>query len=110
PLHDPSRLSRERIDYWLRQRDGGTPLTAFAVAVIDNQQPAMSPADASYPYDEQFLFTNCVLDGHHRVQAAAESGSAIRILSLLARQASMVERREDVLAVLRGYCRREETR
>jgi hypothetical protein len=105
PLHDPGRLSRERVDYWLRQYEAGTPLTAFAVAVIDNQQPAMSPADESYPYEEQFLFTNCLLDGHHRVQAAAESGGPVRILSLLARESSLIERPEDIPAVLRGYCR-----
>lgn len=105
PLHDPSRLSRERVDYWLRQGDSGTPLTALAVAVIDNQQPAMSPADESYPYEEQFLFTNCLLDGHHRVQAAAESGRAVRILSLLARESSLVGRAEDIPAVLQGYYR-----
>lgn len=105
PLHDPSRLSRGRVEYWLRQRDAGRPLTAFAVAVIDNQQPAMSPADESYPYEEQFLFTNCLLDGHHRVQAAAESGRAVRILSLLARESSLVGS-EDIPAVLRGYFRR----
>jgi len=108
PLHDPSRLSRERVNYWLRQSDAGTPLTAFAVAVIDNQQPAMSPADPSYPYEEHFLFTNCLLYGHHRVQAAAESGRAVRILSLLARESSLVERVEDISAVLRGYHRRAE--
>jgi hypothetical protein len=102
PLHDPSQLNRERIDYWLREGEAGVPLTAFAVSVIDNQQPAMRPADPSYAYEEHFLFTNCLLDGHHRVQAAAESGRTIRVLSLLARESSMVKS-EDVSTILRGY-------
>ena len=105
PLHDPSRLNRKRVEYWLRQLDVGIPLTAFGVAVIDNQQPAMSPADDSYPYEEHFLFTNCLLDGHHRIQAAVESGMPIRVLSLLARKSSHVES-SDIPAVLHRYLRR----
>ncbi len=103
PLHDPSLLDRERVDYWLRRHHAGTSLTAFAVAVVDNQQPAMSQADESYAYAEQFLFTNCLLDGHHRVQAAAESGGTVRILSLLAPESSLVRNPEDISAVLRRY-------
>src|SRR5262245_50772877 len=109
PLRYPLPLSRKRVDYWLRQGDAGTPLTAFAVAVIDNQQPAMAPADMSYPYEEQFLFTNCLLDGHHRVQAAAESGRAVRVLSLLALKSSLVRSTEDISAVLYGYYRSAES-
>ena len=109
PLHYPLPLSRERVDYWLRQSDAGTPLTALAVAVIDNQQPAMDKADGSYPYEEQFLFTNCLLDGHHRVQAAAESGRAVRVLSLLALKSSLVRSTEDICAVLYGYYRSAES-
>jgi hypothetical protein len=72
PLHDPAHLNRERIEYWKRQHHAGMTLTAFAVAVLDNQAPAMNPADTTYPYEEQFLLTLCPLDGHHRMQAAAE--------------------------------------
>ncbi len=86
PLHAPNQLSRERIDYWKQQQRGGLDLTAFAVSVLDNQAPAMDPADESYPYEEQFLLTNCLLDGHHRIQAAAELGASVRILALLAQQ------------------------
>jgi hypothetical protein len=107
PLHDPSQLDRERVAYWLRQGDAGTLLTAFAVAVIDNQSPAMAPADNSYSYEEQFLFTNCLLDGHHRVQAAAESGRTVRILSLLARESSLVAT-DDISPVVSAYYRSAE--
>ena len=106
PLHEPLRLNRERVEYWLRQLDIGIPLTAFGVAVIDNQQPAMSPADDSYPYEEHFLFTTCLLDGHHRIQAAAESGMPIRVLSLLARKSSLVDGPEDIRKVLHAYSHR----
>jgi hypothetical protein len=43
PLHGPTYLDRERIEYWKRQHHAGMTLTAFAVAVLDNQAPAMAP-------------------------------------------------------------------
>jgi hypothetical protein len=103
PLHAPAQLNRERIEYWKRHHQAGLHLTAFAVSVLDNQQPAMSPADSTYPYEEQFLLTLCLLDGHHRIQAAAELGAPVRILSLLAMDFSLVENSTDLATVLRGY-------
>ena len=104
PLHDPSQLNRERVEYWKRQHGAGVNLTAFAVSVIDNQTPAAPQPDDTYEYDEQFLFTNCVLDGHHRIQAAAELGTPVRILSLLTTEFSLVNN-TDIPAVLLGYTR-----
>lgn len=103
PLHDPSQLHRERIAYWKQQHHAGRNLTVFAVAVLDNQAPAMAPADNTYPYEEQFLLTLCTVDGHHRIQAAAELGVPVRILSLLAREFSLAYRTEDIATVLSGY-------
>lgn len=103
PLHDPSALNADRIAYWKAQYEAGVPLTAFAVSVIDNQAPAMWPDDRSYAYEEQFLLANCLLDGHHRIQAAAELRVPIRILSLFTQRYSLVATIDDAMAVLRGY-------
>jgi len=103
PLHDPSQLNRDRIEFWKRQHDAGVKLTAFAVSVVDNQSPAMDPADPNYKYEEQFLLANCILDGHHRIQAAAELGVAVRILSLVRRDLSLVKNTDDLIEVLCGY-------
>jgi hypothetical protein len=103
PLHEPSQLHRARIEFWKRQQSAGMNLTAFAVSVLDNQAPAMSAADTTYPYEEQFLLTICTLDGHHRMQAAAELGAPVRILSLLALQFSLVRNSDDIATVLHGY-------
>jgi hypothetical protein len=104
PLQEPSSLNRERVEYWKRQHQAGRTLTAFAVAVLDRQAPAVTPAgaDNTYPYEEQLLLTLCLLDGHHRMQAAAELGVPVRILSLLARDFSPASN-EDIATVLAGY-------
>ena len=103
PLHDVTHLNRDRIEHWKRMHVAGMTLTAFAVSVLDNQAPAMSSADNTYPFDEQFLLTLCLLDGHHRIQAAAELGAPVRILSLLATEYSLVDNGADIATVLRGY-------
>jgi hypothetical protein len=59
-------------------------LTAFAVSVLDNQAPATYKGDRDYPYGGQMLLTHCMLDGHHRLQAAAETASTVRILTFYA--------------------------
>jgi hypothetical protein len=104
PLHDPAQLDRDRVEHWKRQQEAGRNLTAFAVSVLDNQQPAMEVKDPTYAYAEQFLLTSCLLDGHHRVQAAAETGAPLRILSLLARDFSLAQT-EDLASVLGRYSR-----
>ena len=100
PLHSPESLERSRVEYWREQHESGLPLTAIAVGVIDNQEPAMSPSDPDYAFEEQFLFTNCLIDGHHRVQAAAESGARVRILSFLALGGRSLVHSNDVVSVV----------
>ena len=74
PLQDPATLERDRVEYWKARSRAGHPLTAFAVSVLDNQSPAVMKGDKDYPYEAQMLLTHCLLDGHHRVQAASETG------------------------------------
>jgi hypothetical protein len=103
PLHLPSQLRRERIDFWKHEAEQGTTLTALALSVIDNQAPAMEPADPKYEYEEQFLLANCLLDGHHRVQAAFELGMPIRILALVAKDHCLVQSADDIELLLGLY-------
>lgn len=102
PLHEPAKLNRERVEYWKQKQQAGVQLTAFAVSVLDKQSPAVTPPDATYPYTEQLLLTNCLLDGHHRLQAAAETGLPIRILSMVAKYFSFGSE-VDLAQVLQGY-------
>jgi len=100
PLQDPATLERDRVEYWKAKSRAGYPLTAFAVSVLDNQSPADRKGDKDYPYEGQMLLTHCLLDGHHRVQAASETDSPVRILTLLAPFASNVGSDFDFAMVL----------
>jgi hypothetical protein len=100
PLQDPATLDRSRVEYWKSRSQAGHPFTAFAVSVLDNQSPAMRRGERDYPYGGQMLLTHCLLDGHHRVQAASDSGSQVRILTLVAPFASNVGSDFDFATVL----------
>jgi hypothetical protein len=100
PLQDPATLERDRVDYWKAKSRAGQPLTAFAVSVLDNQSPASTKGDKDYLYEGQMLLTHCLLDGHHRVQAASETDCPVRILTLLAPFASNVRSDFDYAMVL----------
>jgi len=100
PLQDPTSLDRDRVEYWKSRSRAGYSLTAFAVSLLDNQSPAVEKGDKDYPYKGQMLLTHCLLDGHHRVQAASETDSRVRILTLLAPFASNVSSDFDFAMVL----------
>ena len=59
--------------------------TAVAVATLDVCQPA---GFSEHPYAHWGL-THFLLDGHHKVQAAAETGRPLRLLSLLSVEGSL---------------------
>jgi hypothetical protein len=63
----------------------------------------MQSADPEYEYEEQFLFTNVLLDGHHRVQAAVDLGTPIRILALVAKDRCLVQSADDIELLLGLY-------
>jgi hypothetical protein len=100
PLQDPATLDKDRVEFWKSKARAGRPLTAFSVSVVDYQSPAVQQGDRDYPYTSQILLTHCLLDGHHRVQAASELNFPVRILTLLAPFASNVSSDFDFAMVL----------
>jgi hypothetical protein len=54
--------------------------TAVAYSLLDLLQPAM---DDGEDYYEHWILTHFLLDGHHKIEAAATAGRPIRLLSLV---------------------------
>nr|MCW2727147.1 hypothetical protein [Aeromicrobium sp.] len=61
--------------------------TAVAVSTLDVCQPAMDTA--STDYYAHWGLSHFLLDGHHKMHAAADSGRPIRLLSLLSLDGSL---------------------
>jgi hypothetical protein len=72
---------REVIDNYARiLREGESRPTALAVATVDDRGPAVW--DRQPQYTRHLIVTLYLLDGHHKVLAAAGAGLPVQFLAL----------------------------
>lgn len=77
PAWDDAETVRSHVD---RLLVSDAP-TAVAISTLDVCQPAMDTR--SVDYYGHWCLTHFLLDGHHKMHAAADSGRPLRLLSLL---------------------------
>jgi hypothetical protein len=82
PMVPPGWNDRDRVAQYEAAITGGARPTAVAVSTLDVLQPAMD--DDSTDYYVHWCLTHFLLDGHHKMEAAARSGMPVTLLSLLA--------------------------
>jgi hypothetical protein len=102
PLEPPQNLDADRIEHYQRQLEAGTQPAALGVSVLDVRAPAVTPWDKdekTYQYAEHWCLATYLLDGHHKVEAAARSNRAVRLLMFLARDSSVASE-QDIDAVV----------
>jgi hypothetical protein len=88
PMVPPSWNEPDRVSAYATELTGGATPTAVAVSILD----VCAPADEQGPdYYTHWALTHFLLDGHHKMQAAAETGLPLRLLSLLAVDAGLAE-------------------
>ena len=92
PMVPPTWNDTARVAHYDRVLQTSSRPTAVAVSILDVRQPAMD--GDSRDYYAHWVLTHFLLDGHHKIQAAAESGRPLRLLSLLSVNASMATRDE----------------
>lgn len=66
--------------------DTSAPVTAVAYTLLDVLEPATGEPEDHY---QHWTLTHFLLDGHHKVEAAARAQRAIRVLALIDEQASI---------------------
>lgn len=84
PMVPPTWNSQERVDDYLRSDDESG--TAVAYSLLDVVQPAM---DQGEDHDQHWVLTHFLLDGHHKMEAAARANRPIRLLSIVDERASL---------------------
>lgn len=94
PMVPPGWNDRLRVSAYA-EHSGTTPATAVAYSLLDVIQPVMEDGDDYY---EHWVLTHFLLDGHHKVQAAATVGRPVRLLSLVDERISIAS--SDDLATL----------
>ena len=91
----PDWNDRRRVSAYAERAGTTTPATALAYSLLDVIQPAIDEGDDYY---EHWVLTHFLLDGHHKVQAAATAGRPVRLLSLVDERISIAS--SDDLAIL----------
>ncbi|MFB7654168.1 MULTISPECIES: hypothetical protein [unclassified Streptomyces] len=87
PMVPPLWNNRERVAEYAEWMAQGMVPTAVAVSTLDRCQPAIS-LQSTDEY-EHWGLTHFLLDGHHKLEAAASAGRAVQLLSLLALDESL---------------------
>lgn len=81
PMVPPDLNDDARVQHYRDLIVGGVTPTAVALSVLDVRQPATTGPDADH-YAHWGL-SHFLLDGHHKFDAAAQSGEAVRLLALV---------------------------
>ena len=94
PMVPPSWNDRGQVRRYLDLLSGGLTPTAAALSTLDVCQPADSRGSADY-YAHWGL-THFLLDGHHKMEAAAVAGARVTLLALISIDGSLATR-DDVM-------------
>lgn len=86
PMVPPTWNDRARVAQYVEQLAVSPHPTAVAVSTLDISQPAV---DAPSDYYQHWALTHFLLDGHHKLEAAATSGAELQLLALVSVAASL---------------------
>ncbi|MDD9378568.1 hypothetical protein M8Z33_18270 [Streptomyces sp. ZAF1911] len=81
PMVPPTLNDWERVEEYVALMEQGAVPTAVAISTLDVCQSALGLADDPAAH---WGLTHFLLDGHHKLEAAATAGRPVRLLSLLA--------------------------
>ncbi|WP_030899673.1 MULTISPECIES: hypothetical protein [unclassified Streptomyces] len=81
PMVPPTWNTRKRVEEYVELMGRATVPTAVAVSTLDVCEPASGLPTDHYRH---WGLTHFLLDGHHKLEAAATTGRPVQLLSLLA--------------------------
>ncbi|OYX52463.1 MAG: hypothetical protein B7Y97_01625 [Sphingomonas sp. 32-66-10] len=96
PMTPRTALSEERVQFYEAAIAGGQSPTAVAVSVLDIKGP--------YDGADHWCLAHYLLDGHHKIAAAARTGSEITLVAFIAVDQGISDR-ESIEAMLSTYPR-----
>ncbi|MEU9647064.1 hypothetical protein [Streptomyces sp. NPDC048188] len=103
PMVPPTWNDRERVEEYVTLMEQGSVPTAVAISTLDVCEPAVGTSIDHY---QHWGLTHFLLDGHHKLEAAATAGQPVQILSLLALGESLAGAEDsDRLPALRAQAR-----
>lgn len=95
PMVPPSWNEPDRVSRY-EESLSATPPTAVAYALLDVLAPAVDEGEDWYSH---WLLQHFLLDGHHKFEAAARSGQAVRLLTFVDERVSIATPEELIQVV-----------
>ncbi|MFF5081692.1 hypothetical protein ACFY36_31975 [Actinoplanes sp. NPDC000266] len=105
PMVPPAWNDSHRVAEYAAVSAGEHP-TAVAYSILDVLQPATDPGDDYYAH---WVVSHFLLDGHHKVEAAATTGRPVRLLTFLDERTSLAAG-DDVATMLQSRARSRQAR
>jgi hypothetical protein len=83
PLVSPAASDEERVAWYAGRMAEGPLPCALGLSFLDVRTPAVGGGPGLLPWNEHWLLATYLLDGHHKVEAAARTGSPLRLLTFV---------------------------
>lgn len=88
PLYQPEQLNTERVNYYREKIRKGIKPTAISLSVVDAKTSMIYIDEPADGITGHWCFANYMLDGHHKMYAAALEKKPITLISFLTRDFS----------------------
>jgi hypothetical protein len=82
PMFPRNWLNKESVAYYRKRLSQSSCPTAVAISVLDVKTPSSSPKEGNG--ETHYCLAHYLLDGHHKIEAAAQENRPVSILSFLA--------------------------
>ncbi len=93
-------LDKTRLEYYENEISKGTIPTAICLTVLDIKAPAVWNNNEQPQFVRHWCLAHYILDGHHKLYAAAKAGKPINLLSFLATGECILETDNDIETLL----------
>lgn len=80
PLFSPESIRKDIVEKYKKQLDDGRKPTALAISIAEGKHSMSGPG---YDSPDCISLMHFLIDGHHKVYAASETGKPITVLSFL---------------------------
>ena len=88
PLHQPGTLDPKRVDYYIERYGKGCVPGGLAISILDIEGPAILKEQAGPADTEHWCLAHYLIDGHHKIHAAAKLGKECSLLCFISRKES----------------------
>ncbi len=102
PMFSKDRLDPTRVKFYNNLLNSGINPTAVSLSILDVKTPSSSPKGGEC--ETHYCLAHYLLDGHHKIEAAAQSQRSITMISFLAREkgVSTPEHIQTILGTMQG--------